>query len=478
MPDGSYYDLAGSVTGQTRKAIKFTDRNGNFTTYNESNGTWTDTLGRTLSQPFGLSAPTTPTVLTYTMPGMAGNYKFYWKKLKDTTAAESGLSNFNLSLKYPADNANFAPRAAGTYLFQSDTAPVNKRYVSDNGQLFNPIVLTAIELPTGQKYEFRYNVFGIIEEIDYPTGGAETFLPLWGLPSLSDSNDFFYSQTNSGVIQRKVYETRGQGTPYTWTYNVGSVAPNGYKVIINNPDGTIQERFLHRGNPSCNGLCPGNYGYDNILAGYAYEERGYNSAGQIVSRKLTSWTKTVYPIPYTSYTMDIHPRVNQEESIIFDTSGNGVSATTKYEYEGNLNLRETPVLVNKTLQYAFVPLPSGSTTLPPPGDDPDDDPTPVPTPIPPTLLRTQETTYLINDANISSTIKDAYKNQNMIGLATVAKVKDETGTTLSQSELKYDEAGYPLINQGTTTNWIAPQTSYRANLTTTRTWVQETNSWI
>jgi hypothetical protein len=65
MPDGSYYDFANtesSVNQATaRKAIKFTDRNGNYTSYNDQTGIWTDTLGRTLTTPIGTSAPSEPT---------------------------------------------------------------------------------------------------------------------------------------------------------------------------------------------------------------------------------------------------------------------------------------------------------------------------------------------------------------------------------------------------------------------------------
>ena len=211
MPDGSFYDFAGEHSGlnlaTVRKAVKFSDRNGNFTTYNDANGTWIDTLGRTLIAPFGLNAPSSPGTQTYTMPGMTGNYKFHWKKLKGTTAAESALTDFNQSLKYRGDkyvvNNELQTRAPGTYLFGS----IDNKLVVGSNELFNPVVLTRIELPTGQSYKFSYDIYGRIEHISYPTGGEEEF-DYAVIPQLSHTEPGdINAQTNFGVTNRKVFQT-------------------------------------------------------------------------------------------------------------------------------------------------------------------------------------------------------------------------------------------------------------------------------
>ena len=122
MPDGSFYDFGGSIQELwRRKAVKFTDRNGNFTSYfapgsvdeygvKHPNGYWKDTLGRNISIPIGLKAPTAPTTApspqTYKMPGMTGEYKLHWKKLNGGTQAESALTDIshqNYQLKYVGD---------------------------------------------------------------------------------------------------------------------------------------------------------------------------------------------------------------------------------------------------------------------------------------------------------------------------------------------------------------------------------------
>src|SRR5215203_4360955 len=63
IPDGSFYDFNSTAQHLSdRKAVKFTDRNGNYTTYhapdsNYPNGYWTDTLGKPIAVPIGLQAP-------------------------------------------------------------------------------------------------------------------------------------------------------------------------------------------------------------------------------------------------------------------------------------------------------------------------------------------------------------------------------------------------------------------------------------
>lgn len=468
MPDGSFYDFSNSIvsfnSSTARKATKYTDRNGNFTTYNDTTGAWTDTLGRTLAPPIGPAAPTEPTTagnpIVYTMPGMTGSYKFHWKRLKGASPSESALTDFNQDLKYRGDkiamigNGNWSVRPAGTYLFSSEW----DAYVLSGQDLFNPVVLTEIELPTGQKYKFSYDIFGRIEKISYPTGGEEKFqyavVATLSLPGPSN----VAGQTNHGVVNRKVYETAGDTTPYEWTYSAGYVQPHGYVATVNNPDGTRTQRFLHRGLDPCTGCPEGNFGFDNGLAGMAYEEQTFDAAGVLVSRNLQQWTKKSFG------RADWHPRVTQVQNVIYDDSGNGVSATTTYSYEGDLNLRETPVLVNKTTWYAFEALSGGGSYAPlsPPCDPsgpecyPDPDPTPTPLPTPSlTPIKIVESAYLINDPNYAG-VKDYYTAQNLSGLVTVSQVKDGAGTIVSRSETVYDESGR--------------SPGYRGNPTTARVW--------
>ncbi len=466
MPDGSFYEfenLSSPTTVAERKALKFIDRNGNFTSYNPSTKVWTDTLGRTLSAPFGTNVPTAPEIIPYQLPGMTGEYKFHWKKLED------GLTNPAGELKYAGDIYNagtggipmYTQRPAGDALFHSNDIRDNQ--VRNSMQLFNPVVLTKIELPTGQSYEFSYDLFGQINKIKYPTGGEETFtyqqvLPL--TPAVQDWTDIS-SQTNRGVQTRKLYESAGTA-PYEWTYSTTYTAPQGYKISSVSPADILTERFLYRGAPPCQGCDVGDYGFSNASIGLPYETRVFDALGtggvrKLVSRNMTHWTKTSYPAGMGS--ADWHQRVTHEESYIYDPGGNGdyVKSTTKYEYE-DLSAIDKPLLKRKTLQYAY----EGSSgnalndPLPEPGENPDGNPVPMPTPTPPTLLRTMEETYLINDPSVIN--RQNYKDRNMVGLVTASVVRDGAGIIVSRSEMKYDESGY------SPTNYV------RGNSTTSRVW--------
>ena len=456
LPDGSYYDFdSGAGHLLDRKATMHTDRNGNYTTYNSSNGVWTDTLGRSIAAPFGQSAPAVG-IYTYSLPGMTGTYKFNWKQLKGNTASTSGLTDFDSDLKflgnsYQCTNGSGFPTYCthpnGSYLFDGGE---ESRILSN--ELFNPIVLSEVELPTGQKYRFGYDVYGRIDKIWYPTGGEETFV-YDVVPTLSvlDSSDYVGGQTNFGVTSRKVYLAPGDTSPYQWSYAAAyATQASGYKVTITNPDGTVVERYLHRGYD--NGSGEGLFGYDNGLAGMAYEERSYSSSNELVSKSLTFWTRNQMSTTNGAGNAlcDWHPRVIREDKYVYGVNGAGIYAasTIDYENESSLNQRDAPVLVKRTSQYKFVPTGDQLPSLP---------------------ERITESTYLINDSAYSS-VKTHYTAQNMVGLITSAVIKNGSGTVVNRNETVYDESGR--------------SPGYRGNPTTSRVWdsikgaVSNSNAYI
>ncbi len=155
---------------------------------------------------------------------------------------------------------------------------------------------------------------------------------------------------------------------------------------------------------------------------------------KLVSKKLTSWTKKTYnTTPSSTGLADWHPRVTQEESIVYDNAGNGVSATAKYEYEDETTLtRDKPLLQKKAAQYAFVTAGSAPPSVP---------------------VRTSESVFLINDTAYPEWVRDIYKMQNMIGLVSSSVIKDGAGTIVSRSEMKYDDgSSSPNIGRGNPTS--------------------------
>ena len=299
MPDGSYYDFntdrepKGTMDNtMVRYAHRLTDINGNYIGFNAAttsypNGSWTDQLGRTFPIMIPRRSPAMPSgesVLTqsFNLPGMGAPYVLKWKKLKNTTAATSALTDFNDTLSYMADRQNastavsYTPALFGGYTqeYQCSGQGAQTIYAANpDANLFNPVVLTDVVLPTGATYRFSYNKYGEIERVNYPTGGYEEVtyhdvLPLAEITGL-------YVKANRGVVERKIYESGDDTSPETWTYSVAR-SKNNYRTSILAADGTQTDRFMHRGTPppSCNQQSSGEYfgtkwGYDNALAGMA-----------------------------------------------------------------------------------------------------------------------------------------------------------------------------------------------------------------
>ena len=77
--------------------------------------------------------------------------------------------------------------------------------------------------------------------------------------------------------------------------------------------------------------------------------------------------------------------------------------------------------------------------------------------------------------------QQSYKNRYIVGLVTDSSYYDESGSLIARSEVKYDEPEYPILDLGPSVGWQNPNTISRANPTTQRKWLHQTNqpdSWI
>jgi RHS repeat-associated protein len=92
-----------------------------------------------------------------------------------------------------------------------------------------------------------------------------------------------------------------------------------------------------------------------------------------------------------------------------------------------------------------------------------------------TLLRTDETTYLVNDPDIDANTRAAYDARNLVALPSATRVVGLSGL-VAQSLFRYDENS--IIPSGSTAYWSDPATPYRGNLTTSSRWLNTTNSYI
>jgi RHS repeat-associated protein len=427
----------GSEWQSGRWATQYIDRNGNVINYTFTNAT--DTLGRTYAN----ALPNLPVVgdQNYAIAGFAGqnlNYTLRWRSLADV------LSDPASGLRYTSNKKCLQPnnyQLVSPYLFVSSYPT----HVCSSNDLFNPVVLSEVVLPNGRSYQFKYNAFGEIDKIIYPTGSYERFLYAEVRP-LGDVSDP-YDQANRGVVERWV-SAKGDGTDEThWLYGVD--LNSGYRVTMTAPNLTRTERLLHVGGSG------GYFGFDNPLAGKAYEERSYNAANQMLRRRLTQWSTITPPGGQPR-----NPHVTKTVSLILDTTGNALATTAISQYDQDLN-------VTSVEKYDFASIDQGTAQ------------TGAITSIASgALLRKEETTYLVNDVSIAAGIRQTYRDHNLIRLVSSSRIRNSADAIVAQAALVYDEASYMLPSYGSVTGWIDPQTNPRGLPTTTRSWLDTTNSWL
>jgi hypothetical protein len=180
-PDGGRYTFPDPQGLLTIKANQYTDRNGNTLTYNSTTKQWTDTLGRSISSPLPVPAGSgaTPGDVQYSLPGMGTSslvYTLKWRRLYDSTTGETVLSN-------PDPDPNNRLYYAGSHSCQTWPAQLLSPRMFNSSSLapicastkFNPVVLAEIVLPNNTSYVLRYNTYGEIDKVYFPTGGYERF---------------------------------------------------------------------------------------------------------------------------------------------------------------------------------------------------------------------------------------------------------------------------------------------------------------
>ncbi|HEY9405477.1 MAG TPA: LamG-like jellyroll fold domain-containing protein [Pyrinomonadaceae bacterium] len=451
LPDGSryvfgefrYFTRHGNYV-EGRWGETFIDRHGNTMTYNISTGVWTDTLGRTVTNPL-FKEPAVNQITEYPVPGVNGDeliYKLHWKSLQDALRVWQSLRY--TSGTFCGTTYTATPTTPG--LFSGSSA----KHICADPAPFNPVVLARIELPNGQFYDFKYNVWGEIEQVTAPGGGYERYS--YGQVATLSRANAPYDQTNRGVIKRWVSPsgTGAEEATHHWSYSI--TKSTGYvTATTTEPDGTRSERLIYANSFGTQ------YGFETPLAGMSYDERVYNSSNQMLRRTLTGWS-TVTP---SGSTHPRDPHVTKTVGLILDTGGNALSSTTTMAYDADLNVTAKHsydyASVNQTTAQtgAIGAIPNGA------------------------LTRTDETTYLVNDPNISTATREAYRARNMIGLPSSTRVKNAAGTAVAQSEVKYDEADYAPLPCGAATGWSDPGAGVvRGSATTTRHWLDTTYAWL
>ncbi len=410
LPDGTRYDFSPSLRNDrspaVRTAIVRTDRNGNMMIFHDAtvefpNGRWTDTAGRSIPVPFSPKAPESPGDRTVVFPSMddrVSRFVFRWKRLKGETPADSALDDFAVGLKFTGDK--FAVN--GTWETRNETSlfrSAHGSWVTGPDQVFNPVLLAEIELPSGAKYTFKYNNFGELVRVDLPTGGFEAFeMGATGVASEGEPG-------GRGVVKHLV--STGEGTEGAWNYSVRAVDAATFRSETLNPDGARLVRIVKRGIDSPP------FGFRDPLAGKVIEEYAYSSSGRLAANRMTSWTKSEVNTWFG--TVGRNPRIAAIDSVFLDRFGSRTSGVERFAYvnEDSLAMRDRPLLLQTVSATGTV---NGVATT-----------------------RLIEFGYVGEDPTIPEEDRAAYRVAGLSGLIGTVCVRDGDGTVISKAVNRYDD---------------------------------------
>lgn len=470
MPDGSHYVLGNSTT-------QFIDRAGNTLNYNNSTRVWTDTLGRSLTNPLPVS-PTDDADIEYTMPGFNGasiTYTFHWRHLSETLAP--GVSGvLPMADEYLPDPGGTPTLPSGTNapasnstpsLFQSyyDESDVWTDVVGHNQEReanFDPIVLAGIDLPNNLTYQFYYNEYAELTKTIYPTGAYDT-VTFAVLPPIGDVRQP-YAQAVRGVTERKLSPSGSGSDLITWTYSVTDVDQRQV-ITATAPDGSVVETRRHNFTvPTFSHPHPSQYwpfGFESSINGSVYEVRTYAPSGMggaMLRRSLTEYAESSsvlgprhgYPYDETVYAYR-NARPVKEVSLIMDTGGYALAKTMTYTYDTTYQtttgVDRTSSTESQFADVAYVDPTSAAVSALPVGSP----------------ARITETTYSSDSA---------YRNRYILGVATESVIKDGSGNPVYRAKTTYDEfSSYPLVTYSdlTGSDYNDPgSTAVRAYPTTVR----------
>jgi hypothetical protein len=205
-PDGTTYTWSGRYPGNSSIVSKVEDRNGNQIIVSDSgsgNFSVVDTLGRNpvlASSGFGGNGNT----YTLTVSGLSNPYTIHWGQ------AVTPSYTFNQQ------------KVQGPYCSGLNAVSVPSQPV-----------ITEIDLPDGEKYQFQYDsTYGLLNKITYPSGGYVRYV--WALSSY-----------NSGTLSDDTAFTDSQGNRNGCVYNYDSPAVLSRYVSFDGVNEILQQNFTY-----------------------------------------------------------------------------------------------------------------------------------------------------------------------------------------------------------------------------------------
>ena len=185
------------------------------------------------------------------------------------------------------------PGDSGTVLRLNQLFPSS----TDDG-VYDPVVNSAVWLPDGRSYQFKYNVYGELARVTLPTGGAieYDFADMGLVPDIGSYAVF------RRLIARRVYPDGGVGAGYEQltTYNQAAAVPGnngniGYVAVsVNqyapgNPQPLASENHYFFGDPTTNltGLPLGQY--PRWKEGREWKTELFDFNGAVLRRTEHTW---------------------------------------------------------------------------------------------------------------------------------------------------------------------------------------------
>lgn len=357
--------------------------------------------------------------------------------------------------------------------------------------LFDPPVVKSITFPGNRKFIYKYDSYAELARVETPNGVA--FEYDWGGSLESGSNTGVIEYSGSSlpdlfrqVTEKRVYPTGGSGSSFELRTTIGKV--NAWDVYTPNTNQfstrTVSyfdynnvrigmEKVKYQGHP----LRPSPKPFDSsppdlfpdLWSGKDLESSYYGADGVTALRRdLKEWA-FAFLSNGVSGTVQTDPRVTKEISIA--TEGSNAIVTlqeTEFDVNGASDLDYFARLNPKrSKSYNYKPLAAGS----------------VETATFQTLQQLFNSSDLIAVSENDYSYDPTYKARGIASRPVETRVlnpANATGPPLAKSQMVYDEQGqyYSMVDYGTTTNWVNPNSTLRGNVTTSRTWYAEENRWI
>jgi RHS repeat-associated protein len=343
LANGTRYRIVGG------KVMWVRDRNGNVTTYDYANGAVTkitDSIGRTVNFLYHVQVPA-GTPCPYNTDTTNDGTKCWYDEIstKGAGGAARALRVWHAKLDR-ALRHDYA--STGTY------ASLFPSYEQEPGadEPYDPAdVKTAVELPDGRSYIFRYNPHNELARVVLPTGGATEY-----------DYDTLMSAVNlqRAVRERRVYVNAGDTTPQSvqkYTRSLDGVGSSATAVTVTQQDGAggaplTAEKHYFYGN-----VLSGHLGfYSSWREGTEYKTETMASDGQTPLRRVETelearaylgWYNSGQP-QTTGPALD--PRLRQTVTTLTDTTPN-LSTKQLFYYDSDPAL--TYNLQTKVEEYGF-----------------------------------------------------------------------------------------------------------------------------